>query len=158
MISAAQVIYDNTIHNLSIAQILEHLRATIPYPCSVTEWQGYSTVIPQIRVETNVPMTIQIEDDPDYVPEEIEEMAETAVDYFDSATVALIRECRCRLEVMSVTPARIEGDERSISVYAETDLDPETPDVRQVLSALAKITGGYIYDCVNGRWMALSVR
>ena len=72
MIAAAHVIFDGSNDTRDLAEILSHLQNKIPFPCSLTEWQGYSMVIPQIRVETHVPLTIQIDDDPEYVPEEIQ--------------------------------------------------------------------------------------
>ena len=156
MIAAAHVIFDGSNDTRDLAEILSHLQNKIPFPCSLTEWQGYSMVIPQIRVETHVPLTIQIDDDPEYVPEEIQELAAEAVGILSIEDVEKLRRCRVRLDIMSANPPRIEETDESISLYAETDLDPADDDVQRVLSALANFMRGYVFDCVNGKWLLLN--
>lgn len=110
-------------------------------------------VIPQIRVETHVPLTIQIANDQEYVPEEIQELAAEAVGILSIEEVEKLRRCRVRLDIMSANPPRIEETDESISIYAETDLDPADEDVQSVLFALANFMKGYVFDCVNGKWL-----
>lgn len=153
MIAAAHIIFDGSSGSTELAEIMNHLQGNIPFSCELTEWRGYTTVITQIRVETNVPLTIQIDDDPEYVPEEIQEMAADAEGVLDKAEVARLKRCRIRLDIMSATSPRIEETADSISIYAETDLDPADADVRTVLLTLADYLDGYVFDCVNGKWI-----
>jgi len=156
MIAAAHVIFDGSTDTTDLAEILSHLQKQLPFSCRMTEWQGYTMVIPQIRVETHVPLTIQIDDDPEYVPEEIQELAAAAVGILSIEDVEKLRRCRVRLDIMSASPARIEETDESISLYAETDLDPADDDVHSVLFALSNFLRGYVFDCVNGKWLLLN--
>src|SRR5688572_489371 len=129
MIAAAHVIFDGSTDTRDLAEILGHLHKEVPFPSSLTEWQGYTIVIPQIRVETHVPLTIQIANNEEYVPEEIQELAAEAVGILSIEDVEKLRRCRVRLDIMSANPPRIEATDESISIYAETDLDPADDDV-----------------------------
>jgi len=153
MISSAFIIYNDVNSPVSLEQISKHLKKSAPYTCSFTEWQGFTTTIPQLRIETAPPLTIQINSDPEYVPAEIEELAERAEGILDAELIEVIKGCNSRLEIMSATPIRVEAEEKTISVYAETSLDPELQGVTAVLFLLAAYLGGYLYDCVNARWM-----
>jgi hypothetical protein len=98
-----------------------------------------------------VELRIQVEDSNDYVPEEIAELAEDARSHIDEAAYARLRRCNARLDLMSTTPPRVTGSKKTITVAAETDLDPAYPEVEKVLAALSDLTGGFVLDCVNAR-------
>jgi len=153
MIAAAHIVYDNTKRAPTLQELLTHLKSELPYEVSLTEWKGFTTVIPQVLIAMPSPITIQIDDDPEYVPAEIEELSQQASEVFDSEAVEAIRRCQSRLDIMSTTPTRVEEDSEALHVYAQTDLDPEAYGVTQVLFSLANFVSGYVYDCVNGRWL-----
>jgi len=153
MIAAAHVIFDVSNRPTDLAGILGHLQMSLPFRCRLTEWRGYTMVIPQIRVDTRMPLTIQIDDDPEYVPEEIQELATDAESILSSGDIEKLRRCQTRLDIMSVNPPRVEETDQTISVYTETDLDPADNDVRSVLLTLADFLEGYVFDCVNGKWL-----
>ena len=154
MIAAAHVIFVNRSGEMCLQWLSVEL-AKMGVDCTPTEWRGYSTVIPQLLVKTYpVALTIQVEDDPEYVPEEIAEMAEDARRLIDDHAYSTLMSCKTRLSIMSTTPPRREETDRQVVVWAQTDLDPETPDVERVLLALSTITDGFLVDCVNGRLRA----
>ena len=139
MLAAACIPYDPEEHDFTLADLREHLAANLPYECALTEWEGFTTTVPQVRVATAVPLTIQIEDDPDYVPEELAGVAEEAEGVLSDDWVQLLRRCRARLDVM-------EAEE-------DLQLDPTQPDVEAVLIEIARFVDGLVHDNVNGEWL-----
>jgi hypothetical protein len=157
MINAALVPFDSRATPMTLDMIEAHLGKTIPYRCTRTEWVGYSLTIPQLRVETPVPLTIQIEDDPEYVPEELAEMADEAEGeaILAAEQIVFLRRATGRLGVQS---ADYEGNSEvdssgNIIVHARTDLDPSFPEIQEVLHALSALSRGPVLDCVNDRWL-----
>ncbi len=139
MLAAATIPYDPEEQDFTLQDLRDHLAANLPYECSLTEWQGFSETIPQMRVATAVPLIIQIEDDPEYVPEELAGLADEAEGLLSEDWIELLRRCTARLDVM-------EADE-------ETRLDPTQPDVEAVLIEIARFVDGIVHDNVNGEWL-----
>jgi hypothetical protein len=152
MISAAQVIFASERPDGCLDWLSAELPRRIPFTCRRTQWRGRTITIPQILVATSpVELTIQVEDNGDYVPEEIADLAEDARSHIDEAAYARLRRCNARLDLMSTTPPRRTESNTTITIVAETDLDPAYPDVEEVLAALSNLTGGFVLDCVNAR-------
>ena len=139
MLAAATIPYDPEEQDFTLEELREHLATNLPYECTLTEWQGFSETIPQVRVATAVPLTIQIEDDPEYVPEEMAGLAEEGEGVLSENWLELLRRCTARLDVM-------EADE-------ETRLDPTQPDVEAVLVEIARFLDSLVHDNVNGEWL-----
>ena len=154
MIAAAQVVFRNG-HGENCLEWLSTELQLAGVTCSPTEWRGYGAVVPQLLVPTSpVSLTIQVDSDPAYVPEEIAELADDAKPLLSSDLDASLRSCDTRLDIMSTTPTKVTETDREMSVFAQTDLDPARPEVERVLLALSEITGGFVVDCVNGRLRA----
>jgi hypothetical protein len=139
MLAAACIPYDPEEHDFTLEDLRDHLAANLPYECALTQWEGFSETVPQVRVATGVPLIIQIEDDPEYVPEEMAGLAEEAEGVLAEDWVQLLRRCTARLDVT-------EADE-------ETQLDPTQPDVEAVLIEIARFVDGLVHDNVNGEWL-----
>ncbi len=139
MLAAATIPYDPEEQDFTLEDLRDHLAANLPYECALTEWQGFSEAIPQMRVATAVPLIVQIEDDPEYVPEELAGLADEAEGLLSGDWIELLRRCTARLDVM-------EADE-------ETRLDPTQPDVEAVLIEIARFVDGIVHDNVNGEWL-----
>ena len=139
MLAAACIPYDSDEQDFTLADLREHLAANLPYECALTEWEGFSGTVPQVRVATEIPLTIQIEDDPEFVPEEMAGLAEEAEGVLSEDWVELLRRCTARLDVT-------EADE-------ETQIDPTQPDVEAVLIEIARFVDGLVHDNVNGEWL-----
>lgn len=139
MLAAATIPYDPEEQDFTLEDLRDHLAANLPYECSLTEWQGFSETIPQMRVATAVPLIVQIEDDPEYVPEELAGLADEAEGLLSEDWIELLRRCTARLDVT-------EADE-------ETRLDPTQPDVEAVLIEIARFVDGIVHDNVNGEWL-----
>lgn len=139
MFAAATIPYDPEELDFTLEDLRDHLTASLPYECSLTEWQGFTMTVPQVRVATAVPLTIQIEDDPEYVPEEMAGLAEEAEGVLSGDWVELLRRCTARLDVM-------EAEE-------DTRLDPTHPDVEAVLVEIARFVDSLVRDNVNGEWL-----
>ena len=156
MISSALIPFDPQQHPVTLAQIEAHLRQCLDFPCRPTQWIGHSITIPQVRVETPVPLTIQIDDDPEYVPGELREFADEAEqeNSLPPHFIALLRRATARMDIQSADYAgnRYSSD-RQVVVVARTDLDPLIPEVREVLQALADLVQGPVLDCVNDEWL-----
>lgn len=76
MTNSAHICYNSKRFGLTLSDIAKHLRENSSWHVSVTEWSGYGIVVPQLLVQTPIPFLIQIEDDPDWVPGEIQEIIE----------------------------------------------------------------------------------
>lgn len=139
MLAAACIPYDPEEQGFTLEDLRDHLAANLPYECALTQWEGFSETVPQVRVATAVPLIIQIEDDPEYVPEEMAGLAEEAEGVLAEDWVQLLRRCTARLDVT-------EADE-------ETQLDPTQPDVEAVLIEIARFVDGLVHDNVNGEWL-----
>jgi hypothetical protein len=139
MLAAATIPYDPEELDLTLEDLREHLAANLPYECTLTEWEGFTMTIPQVRVATAVPLVIQIADDPKYVPEDLAGLADEAEGVLSGDWVQLLRRCRARLDVM-------EAEE-------DLQLDPIQPDVEAVLIEIARFVDGLVHDNVNGEWL-----
>src|SRR3954463_7402148 len=139
MLAAACIPYDPEEQDFTLADLREHLAANLSFECTLTEWEGFTMTIPQVRVATAVPLIIQIEDDPEYVPEELAGLADEAEGVLSDDWIEVLRRCMARLDVL-------EADE-------ETRLDPTQPDVEAVLIEIARFVDGLVHDNVNGEWL-----
>lgn len=139
MLAAATIPYDPEEQDFTLEDLRDHLAANLPYECTLTEWEGFSETVPQVRVATAVPLTIQIEDDPEFVPDELAGLAEEGEGVLSEDWLQLLRRCTARLDVT-------EADE-------ETRLDPTQPDVEAVLIEIARFVDGLVHDDVNGEWL-----
>src|SRR3954468_19180302 len=111
MFSAATIPYDPEEQDFTLKDLQEHLAATLAVECTLIEWQGFSMTIPQIRVATGVPLTIQIEDDPDYVPDDLADLVDRAEGLLPAEWVEALRRCAAKLEVMEADVPMPEPDE-----------------------------------------------
>jgi hypothetical protein len=154
MFSAATIPYDPEEQDLTLQHLLEHLRAHLALECTLVEWQGFTTTVPQVRVATSVPLTIQIEDDPDYVPDDLADLADRAEGVLSAEWVEILRHCAAKLEVMEADVSLPEADEEgAIHLVAETRLDPSEPEIEAVLIEIARFAGSLAYDNVNDEWL-----
>ncbi len=140
MFAAVVIPYDSEEHDFTLEDLLEHLAANLSVECTLTEWQGFSAAVPQVRVGTAVPLTIQVEDDPELVPDELEDLADRAAGVLSEDWVEAIRLCTARLDVQEAE----EGDTR---------LDPSQPDVEAVVVEIARFVDSLAYDAVNDEWL-----
>ncbi|MDD0967803.1 MULTISPECIES: hypothetical protein [Pseudomonas] len=151
MTTSAQICYNSKPIKATLQDIAAHLRQTTSWHISTTEWKGYGIVVPQLLVHTPVPFLIQIEDDPEYVPEEIREIIEWEKLDPDSRIARILARCDARLAVLSTTPDLVIDDGHSISAsILGTEVDPHDADISSVLKILCRKVEGVIYDCVNG--------
>jgi hypothetical protein len=154
MFSAATIPFDPEERNFTLQDLRDHLSAHLAVECTLAEWQGFSRTVPQVRVATAVPLTIQIEDDPEYVPDDLADLADRAVGLLSAEWVAALRRCAAKLEVMEADLALPEPDEEgALHLMAETRLDPSHPDVEAVLVEVARFAGSLAYDNVNDEWL-----
>ena len=140
MFAAAVIPYDPEEQDFTLGDLRAHLAASLSVECAMTEWQGFSEAIPQVRVGTAVPLTIQIEDDPELVPDELADLADRAAGVLSEDWVEAIRRCTARLDVQEAE----EGGSR---------LDPSQPDVEAVVIEIARFLDSLAYDAVNDEWL-----
>jgi hypothetical protein len=153
MIAAAQVIFKNDKGDACLEWLLEQLPKE-GVSCTRTEWRGYTTVVPQLLVAARpVAFTIQVDGDPEYVPGEIQELAEQTEPLL-GPDVHGLAQCDTRLDVMSASSVNPQVTGTEVVAVAQTDVDPARPEVEQVLLVLAKLTSGFVLDCVNNRLKA----
>ena len=154
MFSAATIPYDPEAQELTLADLRDHLAATLDVECTLTEWQGFDLTIPQVRVATGVPLTIQIEDDPDYLPDDLANLLDHAEGVLSAEWIATLRSCTAMLDIMEADIPSLEPDDSgTIQLYATTRLDPAEPDVEKVIIEIARFVDSVAYDNVNGEWL-----
>jgi hypothetical protein len=154
MFSAATIPYDPEAQQLTLEDLRDHLAATLDVECTLTEWQGFDVTIPQVRVATEVPLTIQIEDDPDYVPDDLADLVDRAEGFLPEEWVEVLRRCGAKLDVMEAdVPLPEPDDEGTVELAATTRLDPGQPDVEAVLIEIARFVDSLAYDNVNDEWL-----
>jgi hypothetical protein len=151
MTSSAHICYNSKRFGLTLPDIAKHLRENSSWHVTVTEWSGYGIVVPQLLVQTPIPFLIQIEDDPDWVPGEIQEIIEWEGLDPNSEIAQRIAQCNARLAIQSTTPDQVINDGSSITVSTlGTAIDPSEFEISDVLSVLCRKIEGVIHDCVNG--------
>ena len=147
----ALVVIDESANALDLDAICSVVSRSTPFGCSHTTWQGFGVSIPQLKVSTAVPLTIQINDDPAYVPAEIRELAEEVAPLLPPTSAGRLRQATRRLEIQSATPNSVRSDDRfGLMIADATDLDTRQADVRQVLEVLAGSVKGWVFDCQHG--------
>lgn len=106
MIVAAQVVFSNQHGDACLTWLSGELEKA-GVSCSPTEWRGYGAVVFRLLVPTApVPLTIQVDADPAYVPEEIAELAEDAKPILSAQVHERLARCDARLDIMSTTPPK----------------------------------------------------
>ena len=151
MISSAHICYDTRHVSLTLASIAEYLREHISWQISTTEWRGYGMVVPQLLVHTPIPFLLQIENDPAWVPAEIQEIIEW--EKIDPASEIGLRIARCdaRLAIQSTVADQVfhGGNSITVSTFGH-EIDASNMEISKVLNILCRHIGGVIHDCVNG--------
>jgi hypothetical protein len=152
MFASAHIVFKNFRGGELRDWLADELPGRIPFVVSRTVWKGFATTVPQLRIDTNpVALTIQLDEDEGYVPDEISELASRLSTRLDAAARETLAIARSRLDVMSATPNEPVLSHGQIFVVATTDLDPKAADVELVLSTLSDLTDGFVVDLVNDR-------
>jgi hypothetical protein len=146
----ALVVMDKSANALDLDAICSLLSRSTAFDCSHTIWQEFGVSIPQLKVNTAFPLTIQINDDPAYVPAEIRELAEEVEPLLPPISAGRLRQATRHLEIQSATPESVWSDRFSLMIDDATDLDTRQADVRQVLEVLAGSVKGWVFDCQHG--------
>jgi hypothetical protein len=152
VVAAALIPFEQPKSPFTIDSLLTELQKRVPYKCSRTQWAGFTTVIPQIRIDTPTSMFLQISDDPETVADENKELVPDAQKIFGPSVAAKIARCRVRLEVMGPDAGDVAVKDKSINVTATTQLDPSVAPAKDVLKIVANAVHGYVFDTVNGKW------
>jgi hypothetical protein len=154
MFAAATIPYDPEEQELTLEDLREHLSATLSVECTLTQWQGFDETVPQVRVATSIPLTIQIEDDPEYVPDDLAELVDRAEGVLTEEWMDALRRCAAKLEVIEADIPMLGFDEDSAAELAATpQLDPSLPDVEAVIIEIARFVDSLAYDNVNDEWL-----
>jgi trans-aconitate methyltransferase len=154
MFSAATIPYDPEEQNFTLQDLLEHLSANLSVECTLTEWRGFDATVPQVRVATSIPLTIQIEDDPEYVPDDLADLVDRAEGLLPREWVDLLRACTAKLEILEADVPVPEPDEEGVvELTAETRLDPSLPEIEAVIVEIARFMDSLAYDNVNDEWL-----
>jgi hypothetical protein len=154
MIAAAQIYFNTRTHPITLESLKKYLEAKLGGSYSLIEWKGYTTTIPRLLIEGSPSWTLQIDDDADYVPQEIQELVDEAKGALDAKEQVLLRACNARLDAMAYKDQQLpEVKDHAIVLRATTALDPFKAAVRKVLNEVATFAEGLAYDLVNGKWI-----
>jgi hypothetical protein len=151
-IAAALIPFEQPKSPFTIDTLLTELQKRLPYKCSRTQWVGFTSVIPQIRIDTPTPIFLQFSDDPETVKEETKEDLAAAQKEFGPDVATKLARCRVRLEVMGPDIGDTSVQDKSVEVTSVTRLDPSVSPAKDVLKIVADTVHGYIFDCVNDKW------
>jgi len=154
MFAAALIPYDPEEQDFTLQELMEHLAAVLSVECTLTEWQGFDGPVEQVRVATAVPMSIQIEDDPELVPDDIAALVDDAEDALPEDWKEILRGFTARLDVTEAEiPFPVPDEKGVIPLASESRLDPSQPDVEAVLVEIARFVDSIVYDNVNDEWL-----
>ena len=154
MFAAALIPYKPEEQDFTLEDLRDHLAASLDVECVLTEWQGFDGAIPQVRVATGVPLTIQIENDPDFIPADIAALVEDAESALPQAWRESLAGCSARLEILEAEiPFPVEDENGIVPLAAAARLDPTMPDVEAVIVEIARFLDSVAYDNVNDEWL-----
>ena len=152
---SALVILNPSATSFTLDDVATHLSTQTRFKCERTTWTGLYTTIPQILVCTPVPITVQLNSDPEYVPEEIREMADCLDAHLSQESLDVFRSATARFEIQSATPDAIKHIEGHGLFRAQaTDADTRSPELRSVLESLAIMVDGWVMDSMHGFFWA----
>lgn len=151
MSSSAHICYDSRLHPVTLQDISEVILAETRWRVTNTEWREFGEVIPQLLVLTPVPFIIQIENDPEWVPQENFEFGEWAGISKESAIFSQLKKCDARLAIQSTESDQlISGEDALFALALGEAVDPSVPEIAAVLSVVGREINGLLNDCVNG--------
>lgn len=150
--ASAFIVFDNSQRRLALPDIFSQLRDSIGFDCAMTEWRFGDSVVPQIRVATVPPIALQLDEHPDIVPEEIQELLDSDGDRFDEPSLAAARRCRSRVEVVSCEPTQMARFPEGGMVTHAPNADMDSADAQLALRRVADFLRGWTYDNIHGRW------
>lgn len=152
MIPSALICYDARQARVTLTSVAESIAQGTEWQTSCIEWEGFGIVIPQLLVRTPIPFLIQIDDDPAWVPAENMEFAKWPTLLAEESDLfKRLSKCEARLAILSTSSGTVIATERSITISAlGCAIDPQEPNVSEVLRLVAARIDGLIYDCVHG--------
>jgi len=153
MFPAAHIYFNTRTHPIKLEALKKHLESRVGGSYRLIEWKGFTTTIPQLLITDSPSWTLQIEDDPDYVPEEIREVAEDRKKDLTTEEHNSLLACNARLEAIAYQDQQRPQANGPIVLSAITSLDPSKPTVRKVLIEVANFVDGFAYDLTNGQWI-----
>lgn len=149
--TSAHVCYDSKLNNVSLELLAQLVKKETSWNVTQTQWRGLGMTIPQLLVHTSIPFLIQIEDDPEWVPEENKEFGKWAKLDEDSPLSKKLAKSNARLAIQATTSNKINIDGKTIKIEASgTAVDPKNPEIAKVLAIICSQIDGVISDAVNG--------
>ena len=150
MISSAHICYESSENHVELQSIAEQVERNTNWKTIPAEWSGFGVVVPQLIVLTPTPFIIQIENDPEWVPEENREFAEWADLSEDNELYRKLSRCDARLAIQSTAPEQITltGQEMFVFAFGDT-VDPKNNEISEVLRIIGRKISGVLNDCVN---------
>jgi len=150
MIPGALVPYVLEEHDFTLQDLLEHLASKISFACTLTE-----SDLPEVRVETSMPLAIRIEKDPALVYDDLGYLAEDGEEVLPDEWIdGVLLRCTARLEVGEAGWRAPKPDKKGVlHIDNDSRLDVRRPDIRAVLLEIARFVNGYAYDNVNMKWI-----
>ena len=150
MISSAHICYESSEAHVELQSIAEHVESNTNWKTISTEWIDFGVVVPQLMILTLIPFIIQIENDPEWAPEESREFAEWAGLSEDNELYLKLSRCDARLAIQSTTPDQttLTGKEMIVFAFGGA-VDPRNNEISNVLKIIGKKLSGVLNDCVN---------
>ena len=150
MITSAHICYESSKNNLELQLLGTLIEKNTNWKTMPTEWSDCGIVIPQLIVLTPTPFIIQIENDPEWVPEENKEFAEWAGLSEEDELFLKLSRCDARLAIQSTAPDQITFTGKEVIAFAFGGVvDPRNSEISNVLEIVGKEISGVLNDCVN---------
>ncbi len=152
MSASAQICYNSKKSKVNLQIVKDLIEKETEWKAVDVEWRGYGLVIPQILVCSPLPFTIQLEDDPEWVPEEIQEFGHMAKIKESDEILEQLAECDAMLSISSIEQDQIIENSHSINVSTiNTAINPSHPEVAKIIYIIGSSIDGILFDCVNGK-------
>jgi hypothetical protein len=153
--SIVRIIFESHGPPTSLPAICSQLRGSTSYDCELVSLPYLNARIPQIRINTHPCIALQLEDDPEIIVEEIQEMVTEAEEeyHFDEDQLGRMRRCSAAIDLYTCSPMRIDHLPAGGMLFSTpNDVDPRAPEIRAVIALLTRILSGWAYDNLNGGW------
>ncbi len=119
----------------------------------MNEWKFGASAVPQIRIGTIPPIALQLDEEPERVPDEIQELLDDYGDLLDETALAAARYSRSRLDVVSCEQSRIDHFPEGGILVRTPNAELDSPNVQLALGQIAGVVRGWVFDNINGRWL-----
>jgi hypothetical protein len=143
-VAGAFIYYDSSRTPLSLPSLRRVLEEA-GYRCAPGQWRYPTEVVEQLHVQTSPPFALQVDEADEIVSEEIDEMLEDEDLALPEESIARLRVCNARLEVVSTEQPVIEHTAAGGVVSYTPEPDLSSAEVQSALAHLTENVHGVLW-------------